>query len=215
MLRKRLLMILLPFLSLMIIPFVQATTITACILDKDTYNQGETGYLSVIIYNDEEVKIRVTELTATINYYYDDGNVYVQKFYTNTTLPSEIQQGNSKTFQIQFNLPTNIASGYTNVQVKAITDIWNPQSEIWFGSEHPTYQPLLYIESPYKEQLEEQTTINDQLEGQLEEQTTINKNTTNMMYMLGATTVVFATVTVFLFIINRRTRVFTRPITVS
>jgi len=182
----------------MTIPFVQATTITACTFDKDTYNQGETGYLSVIIYNEEEVKIRVTELTATINYYYDDGNVYVQKFYTDATLPSEIQQGNSSTFQIQFNLPTHIASGYTNVQVKAITDIWNPQSEIWFGSEHPTYQPLLYIESPYKEQLEEQLTINE--------------NTTTLMYMLGATTVVFAAVTVFLFIINRRTRVFAQPI---
>ena len=224
--RKQLLIILLPLLAIMTMPFVQATTITACTFDKDTYNQGETGYITVTLYNDEDAKIRVTELTATINYYYSDGNVYIQKFYTNTTLPTEIQQGNSSTFHIKFNLPINIASGYTNVYVKAITQIWNPQSEIWFGSEHPTYQPSLYIESPYKEQLEEQQTVNDQLEdqldeqqsvneqleGQLEEQQTINKNTTNMMYLFGVTTIVFAAVTVFLFIINRRMRVFTQPV---
>jgi len=238
--RKQLLIILLPLLTIMTIPFAQAATITACTFDKDTYYQGETGYITVTLYNDEDAKIRVTELTATINYYYSDGNVYIQKFYTNTTLPTEIQQGDSSTFHIKFDLPIKIASGYTNVYVKAVTEIWNPQSEIWFGSEHPTYQPLLYIESPYKEQLEEQQTINEQLdeqleeqvtvneqledqldqqqtaneqlEGKLEEQQTINKNTTNMMYLFGVTTVVFAAMTVFLFILNRRARVFTQPI---
>jgi len=265
---KRLLIPLLLFLSSMIIPFGQATTITACTFDKDTYNQGETGHITVTIYNDEDSKIRVTGLTAAINYYYDDGNVYVQTFYTDATLPAEIQPGNSSSFSIPFSLPTNIASGYTSVYVKAITEEWNLQSEMWFAAEHPTYQPLLYIESPYKEQLEEQVTINEQLEeqledqqtineqldGQLEEQVTINeqleeqledqqtineqledqldqqqtaneqldgqleeqlatnKNVTNMMYLFGVTTIVFAAVTVLLFIVNRRMRVLTQPI---
>ena len=251
---KRLLIPLLLFLSSMIIPFVQATTITACTFDKDTYNQGETGYITVTIFNDNENKIRVTELTATIDYYYTDGNIYTQKFYTNATLPAEIQPGNSSTFYIPFSLPTNIASGYTSVYVKAITELWNPMSMNWFASEHPTYQPLLYIESPYKEQLEEQVTINEQLEdqleeqqtineqldgqleeqvtineqledqldqqqtvneqleGQLEEQLAINKNVTNMMYLFGVTTIVFAAVTVFLFVVNRRMRVLTQPV---
>lgn len=225
--RKQLIITLLTLLSLMTFPLaIQATTITTCTFDKDTYHQGETGYITATLYNDENNKIRVTELTATINYYYSDGNVYIQKFYTNTTLPAEIQQGNSNTFHIKFDLSTNIASGYTNVSVKAVTEIWNPQSEIWFGSEHPTFQPLLYIESPYKEQLEEQVTINEQLEtqleeqqianqqldGQLEEQMAINKNVTNMMYLFGVLAVVFAAVTVFLFIVNRRMRVLTQPI---
>ncbi|MDH5635666.1 MAG: hypothetical protein OEY47_03255, partial [Candidatus Bathyarchaeota archaeon] len=51
-----------------------------------------------------------------------------------------------------------------------------------------------------------------QLDGQLEEQLATNKNVTNMMYLFGATTIVFAAVTVFLFIVNRRVRVFTQPI---
>jgi hypothetical protein len=187
---KRLLIVLLPFLSLMIIPFVQAATITVCTFDKDTYNQGETGYITVTVYNDEETKIRVTELTATINYYYTDGNVYIQKFYTDATLPTEIQQGNSNNFYIPFSLPTNIASGYTDIHVKAITELWNEEAERWFGSEHPTYEPKLYIESPYKQQSEGQQM---------------------MIYLLGAASIAFAAVTVFLFILNRRTRFIKQP----
>ncbi|UCE16612.1 MAG: hypothetical protein JSV12_03110 [Candidatus Bathyarchaeota archaeon] len=202
---KRLLIVLLPFLSLLIIPFVQATTITVCTFDRDAYNQGETGYVTVTIYNDKETKIRVTELTATINYYYDNENIYIQKFYTDSTLPAEIQQGNSSNFYIPFSLPTNIASGYTNIHVKATTELWNEEAERWFGSDHPTYEPTLYIESPYKQQSED-------YQQQLEEQLTTNKNITNMMYLFGATTTVFAVVTVFLFILNKRARFLTQPI---
>ena len=205
--RKKLLVVLLLFLFLMIIPLGQATTITSCTFDKDTYKQGQSGYITVTIYNDEEYKIRVTELTATINYYYYDGYDYTQRFSTNITLPVEIQQGNSRTLYIPFSLPSYIASGHTSLYVKAVSEGWNLESERWVGSEHPTYQPLLYIESPYKEQLDEKITINEQLAGQLEEQQIKNKNITNMMLILGATTVVFAIMTIFLFFINRRPRI--------
>jgi len=205
---------------------VQAATITVCTFDKDTYNQGETGYITVTIYNDEETKIRVTELTGTVDYYYNDGNVYVQRFYSNAALPAEVQPGNSSDLSIPFSLPTNIAAGYTDVYVKAITELWNPQSEVWFTSEHPTYQPSLYIESPYKEQLEDQVTINEQLEdqlndqqtaneqleAQLQEQQTISSNTTSMLYLFAATTVAFVAVAAFLFILNRRARVLPQPV---
>jgi len=210
MVNKRLLVVLLLSISLMAIPFVQALTITSCTFDKDIYNQGEAGYIEVTIYNDQSEKIRITELTATINHYYVDGNEYYQKFFTEATLPTEIPQGESKTFNIPFNLPTIISPGYVNAQVRATTEEWRPQLEIWFGSEHPTYQPLLYIESPYKGQLDEQAAINDQLERQLDEQTSINQSTTNIMYMLVATTVVFAAVTVLLFV-NNRTRAVSVP----
>jgi len=175
----------------MIIPFVQAATITVCTFDKDTYNQGETGSIIITIYNNEETKIRVTELTATINYYYDDENIYIQKFYTDATLPTEIQQGNSGNLYIPFSLPTNIASGYTDVHVKATTELWNEEAERWFGSDHPTYEPTLYIESPYKQQSEGQQM---------------------MIYLLGAASIAFAAVTASLFILNRRARFIKQPI---
>jgi len=197
--KKRLLTMLLSLL-LMIIPFVaHATTITSCTFDKDTYHQGQTGYITVTIYNDKDSKIKITELTATIDYCYTDGNIYLQTFYTNATLPVEIQQGQSNTWHIPFSLPTNIASGYTNVHVKAKTQLWNNHSETWFTSDHPTYQPTLYIESPYKQQLEEQQIINN--------------NTTIMVYLFAVTTILFALMTGVLAVLNRKARVINQPVT--
>ena len=187
---KRLLIVLLPFLSLLIIPFVQATTITVCNFDRDAYNQGETGYITVMIYNDKSDKIRVTELTATIDYYYTDGNIYLQTFFTYPTSDAEIQQGQSSTFSISFSLPTNIASGYTEVDVKAKTELWIANIERWLPSEHPTYRPILYIESPHKQESEGQQM---------------------MFYLLGVASIAFAAVTVFLLILNRRARFIKQP----
>jgi len=190
--RKKLLLALLPLLSLIFVPFVvQAATITSCSFDKGTYHQGETGCITVTIYNDKSDKIRVTELTATIDYYYTDGNIYLQSFFTDSILPAEIERGQSGTFYIPFSLPTNIASGYIEVAVKAKTELWSVQTERWFPSEHPTYQPTLYVESPYK----------PQSEGRL-----------LMMYLLGAASIVLAAVTIFLVILNRRARYIAQPI---
>jgi hypothetical protein len=220
--KKRLLIVLLTLLSLTAIPFAaQAATITACTFDRDTYKQGETGYIKITIFNDADSMMRVTELTATINYYYTDETIYLQKFFTDATLPVEIEEGNSSTFHIPLSLPTNIASGYTNVDVRAKTQTWSNILQRWMESNQPTYQPTLFIESPYKEQMEEQITINEQLEDQLDEQQTVNqqleeqieeqmvsnKNVTNMMYLLGVTTMVFAAMMTFLFILNRRMRI--------
>ncbi len=67
-----------------------AATITSCALDRTVYNQGETGYISLTVYNDKDTKIRVYEVTATISYFYADGATYLQTFFTNATLPIEI-----------------------------------------------------------------------------------------------------------------------------
>ena len=203
---KRLPLLFFPFLCLMIVPLVvQATeTIAVCTLDKGIYHQGEAGYVTVTIYNDRESKIRLTELACRIDYYYTDENVYSQSFVTNAALPAEIQEGQSGIFCIPFSLPTNIASGYTDISVRAQTDRWNPVMEKWFPSEHLTSEATLHIESPYKGQLDEQVMINEQLRAH-------NKSTTNTMYLLGTTTVVFAAVMVFLFILNRRARVNAQP----
>ncbi len=188
---KPLLILLLPFLASTIVPIVaQAATITECTFNRKVYRQGDTGYITVTIYNEKDMEIQVTELTATIDYYYSEGNVYMQKFFTDATLPVEIQPGQSRTFNIPFSLPTNVAPGYTNLDVKARTQLWNSHLERWFESDHPTYQPTLYIESPYKQQSQQQLI---------------------MTCLLGATTIAFAAVTVLLYILNRRAR-FKQPI---
>jgi len=196
--KKQLVFVLLWFFVLMAIPSAaQAATITSCTLDKTVYVQGQTGYVTVTIYNDEDNKIRVTELTAQIDYYYTDGTVYLQKFFTNVTLPIEIQQGLSNTLYIPFSLPTNMAPGYTKLTVEAKTDEWNPQTERWTTSDHPTNQPRIYVESPYKQQYETQADT--------------NKNLTNMTYLFATTTVLFAAVAALLTYFYKRPRPLPQP----
>jgi len=166
---------LIPILSIVVIisvlQNVNAATITAATLDKNTYLAGQTGYILVTIYNEDSEKIRVTELTATIDYYYTDGTVYLQKFFTSDTLPDEIPAGQSQIFQIPISLPNNIANGYTNPLVEARTEIWHQQTDTWTYSDYQRYSNIkLYIESPYKEwytdsqqQLVTQKSANDSL----------------------------------------------------
>jgi len=202
------------FLFLMIAPSVaQAAIITACTLDRDMYYQGETGQITVAVYNNKEDKIRVTEVTASIEYYYADDTLYVQTFYSGDDLPAEIEPGNSGSFLVSFSLPTNIGSGYTEFHVKAKTELWIAQSDRWFPSDHSTSEVVIFIESPYKPWYEDQLEANDDLQEQLDEQLAINDNTTNMMYLFGGTTLVFAAVAGFLYyILNRRTRFLRQPI---
>lgn len=210
--QKRILAILLLFLYLTIMPFVvRAATITVCDVDKELYNQGETGYITVTLYNDEDEKIRVTELTATIDYYYTDENIYLQTFYSDEVLPIEIQQGQTDSFNIAFSLPSNIAPGYTDFYVRAKTEVWNNQSGIWFGSEHPVSRPMLYIESPYKQLYESEEEANEELQYQFQELERLQATTTSIMYVFGSIAIILAIVTVSLIMLSRKPRAIGQP----
>ena len=212
-LNKKFLLVILPLLYLTLIPAVaHAATITTCTLNQETYNQGSSGDIAVKVYNNLETIIRVTELTAEIDYYYEDGTVYLQTFYApNDDLPVEIDPGQTETFTIPFSLPNDIAPGYIDVWVRAKTERWNPFSQAWFGSDNPTYQPTMYVESPYKQYYESQRETNDQLEQQLQEQQAINATTTNIMYLLVVTTLIFAAFAAFLTTLIRRPRTIAQP----
>ncbi len=183
---KKIAIILLSVLAFMgAIQAALATSITTASLDKTTYLAGQTGYISATIYNDKSESIRVTELSATVNYYYVDGTIYVQKFFASGSLPTQIPAGESETFQIPISLPTNIAHGYTNPRIEAHTDVWHSQDDRWMTSDHPTYSDLkLYIETPYKQAFEEEQATNNSL-----------TTTTNL---LSITTLIFAAMSGFL-----------------
>jgi hypothetical protein len=159
--------------SLLLLAFaigVQAALITSCTLDRDLYKQGETGYVLLTVYNDKDNTIRVTEVTAVLDYFYADGTAFSQTFFTNATLPIEILPRQSSTFYISFSLPVNMASGYIRPLCRAKTELWNTMAQRWYQSDFPTAEPVLYVESPYKEQFEEQQEVNQQLENQLTQQ---------------------------------------------
>ena len=238
--KKRIILIVLALCSLALITSaVQAATITTCTFDKDVYHQGETGLISVTVQNERDEKIRVTELIAMIDYFYTDETQYIQTFFTNATLPVEIELGQSSILYIPFTLPSNISSGYTKLFVKARTEIWGPSSQHWTASDTGTYEPVLYVESPYKEQFEEQQTLNQQLQEQLQEQQTVNQqlqqqldqqknineqqdqqlldlqtaNNTNIMIMagLGVFTISLAGAIMFLIAMNKKPKATPRP----
>jgi len=218
---------------------VQAATITSCTFDKEVYQQGDTGVISVTVHNDKDDVIRVTELTAMIDYFYSDGTVYIQTFFTNATLPVEIFVGQSSVLNVPFTLPNDIASGYTRLFVRARTEIWSVQSQRWYASDTGIYEPVLYVESPYKQQFEQEQTLNQQLQEELEEQQSTNEqlqtqldqqentnvllnqqlnelqvayNTSTMvMVVLGVMVISLVAVVVFLFGVSRRPRAMHGP----
>jgi len=222
---KRISIALMLVCSLVLISSIaEAATIIECAFDKDWYYPGQTGYIAVTVYNDKESTVRVDKLYATIDHYYNDGNVYRQTFFNYPDPPKEILEGESYAFNIDFSLPTNIAPGYTTLNVKAETEIWTyyQNGSKWEESGHPTYSPTLYIESPYKSQLETQEAANQELEAtnqeldaanqqvtkQLHEQQILNQQITNIMYILGATVVILTAVVAVLLIILRKARNF-------
>lgn len=224
--KKAIIAIMLPILCLLAsLSYVNAIEITSCVLDSEVYLQGQSGYAKVDIYNNMDDKIRVTQTTMMIDYFYTDGTVYRQTWYTNSTLPVEILQTETNTFYIPFTLPSNIAPGYITPLVRVMTDLWNTQSQRWYASDNPTAEPTLYIESPYKQQFEDQQTLNEQLQEditelessntqlqaqinelsrQLEDLQTAYYNTTILMYVFIAIAAFLAILMTFLMKFTKR-----------
>ena len=195
-----------------------AAEITSATLNKETYLAGQTGYISVAIYNDKSANISVTELSATIDYYYADGTVYVQKFFTDADLPDEIEPGQTNTYHVPISMPTNIAPGYVNLMVWARTELWANESGRWISSDNPAYQVKLYVESPYKESYENsQEQLQDSQEAlqtvqeQLEGQETASRNLGVTATVLGVTTLAFGAIAVFLMLTLRKPRPIAEP----
>ena len=190
---------------LCILPTVAAASITSVDVDKDVYLAGQTGTISLAVYNENNQQIRITELSAAIDYYYADGTVYRQTFYTNVELPTEIEAGQTEEYEILISLPTNIASGYINVRIEARTELWIESVGRWISSDRPTDELKLFVESPYKQMYEDSQ---DELQGSLKqlddteallhEQKQANQNLTSIAIALVVATFAFAGVAAFL-----------------
>jgi len=189
----------------------KAAEITSATLNKETYLPGQTGYISVTIYNDRDANISTTELSATIDYYYADGTVYVQKFFTSEDFPDEIEPGQSETYSVPVSLPTNIAPGYVDLIVVARTRLWNNETGLWIYSDNPSEQVKLYVESPYKQSYEDSQEELQDSQVLLEGQETANRNLTVTATVLGVTTAVFGAIAALLVFMFRRPRPIAQP----
>ena len=217
--RKLMLFLLLSFIAFISVSQIaKGAEITSATSDKETYLAGQTGYISVVIYNDKSANITVTELSGTIDYYYGDGMVYIQKFFTSADLPEEIEPGQTETYQVPISLPTNIAPGYVNLMVRASTNLWVNETGRWIFSDSPSYQVKLFVESPYKQSYENsQKQLQDseeQLQSsleQLEGQETANRNLSVTAIVLGVTSLTFGAIAAFLMFMLRRARPVAQP----
>ena len=184
---------------------VQASEITTATLDKEIYLAGQTGYISTSVYNDQNQNISVTELSATVEYYYADGTVYMQKFFTNSELTVEIQPGQTETFRIPISLPTNIAPGFIDINIEARTDIYVPLLDRWINSDRSTYQTALYVESPYKQSYEDSQEQLHDTEQTLSIQETKSQNLQNTTTILTVLTLAFAGIAALLLFMLKKT----------
>ncbi len=180
--------VLIPLLCLLMsLSFSNAAEITSCVLDNEVYLQGQSGYVKADVYNNLDDKIRVTQITMMIDYFYTDGTVYRQTWYTNSTLPIEILQAESSTFYIPFKLLNNIASGYTRLVVRVWTDLWNTQAQRWYMSDNPTAETILFIESPYKQLFEQEQSLYEQLQEDFTELEATNQQLEGQVDQLEST----------------------------
>ncbi len=99
-------------LSLTLLPFTHAVSATNYILDKSSYNPGDSGKAMISFVNDRGVLIQITTVTLSFNYFYQDGRIYSQTF-TTTAVNMNVTSGAiSQPVTVQFSLPSAIATGY-------------------------------------------------------------------------------------------------------
>ena len=186
--KRTMLVVLIPLLCLLtLLSSARAAEITSCALDREVYLQGQSGYVKVDVYNNMDHMIRVTDITMLIDYFYTDGTVYRQTWYTNSTLPIEILLAESGTFYIPFMLPSNVAPGYIRLVAKVWTEIWNPQALRWYMSDNPTAWPILYVESPYKQLFAQEQSLNTALQEDITALEASNQLLQEQVDQLGST----------------------------
>jgi len=189
----------------------QAAEITTATLDKEVYLAGQTGYILTSVYNDKNENISITELSATVEYYYADGTVYMQKFFTNSELPVEIQPGQTETFRIPISLPTNIAPGFIDLNIEARTNIYVPIIDRWLNSDRATYETALYVESPYKQSYEDSQEQLHDTEQMLSIEETNSQNLRNATTILIVTTLAFAGIAALLLFMLKKNAPIAQP----
>ncbi len=112
--KKRLIPLCLTVAALIMIslPSAFAVSVNTFSWDKSSYNPGDSGTAKLTVYNDQSSLIRVTSVDITFSYYYQDGRVYSQDFISPALSMNVTQGTSSQPISVQFNLPSNIATGY-------------------------------------------------------------------------------------------------------
>ncbi len=105
-------------LAIVLSPTALAVSVNSFTTDKSSYVGGDTGTANIVFTNDQGATIRITTVTLTFGYYYQDGRVYTQTF-TQTGLSMNVTDGSaSLPIAVKFSLPADIAAGYFRPEVQ-------------------------------------------------------------------------------------------------
>ena len=95
-----------------LLPIVLAIPASNFATDKSSYNPGDSGKAMISFTNDNGVLIKITSVSMTFNYFYNDGRLYSQSF-TSSNVNMNVTAGAvSQPVTVQFSLPSTIATGY-------------------------------------------------------------------------------------------------------
>ena len=111
-----------------LLPSAHAVPATNFVLDKSSYNPGDSGKAMISFYNDQGSLIRITSVDMSLNYYYQDGRVYSQDFITPALSMNVTNAAVSQPITVQFNLPSAIANGYITPTITVTYNIFNGPS---------------------------------------------------------------------------------------
>ncbi len=146
--------------ALSTLPSASAITINTFTLDKPSYNPGDTGQASIIFFNDRGTLIRITAVTMSFSYFFQDARVYAQDFVVSGLSMNVSDASLSQPIIVRFSLPSDLAGGYFVPTVRiTFNELVNPST---FGGPRAetmdATKPLL-VESQYKVLLQSAQTI--------------------------------------------------------
>ena len=107
------------------LPSAFAVSVNTFSWDKPSYNPGDSGTAKLTVYNDQQSLIRVISVDISFSYYYQDGRVYSQDFISPVLSMNVTQGTSSQPINVQFNLPSSIATGYFTPSITVSYNVLN------------------------------------------------------------------------------------------
>jgi hypothetical protein len=130
-------------------PSASAVSLSNLTYDKSTYNPGDQGTATLQFLNDQGALIRITAVSMTFNYFYQDGRVYIQSFILSGQSVNVTVGSNSSPIAVRFSLPSDIAGGYFLPSFQVTFNQLQPGG--WSGDrqDFSTATKPLYTQSSY------------------------------------------------------------------
>ncbi len=141
-------------------PSALAVSVNTFSLDKSTYNPGDSGKATLIVYNDQGALIRITSVDMSFNYFFQDGLAYSQSFVVNSLSMNVSSSTASQSISVPFSLPSDVAGGYFIPSIQ-VTFNQLTSGNVWSGDRQANLDATkpLNVQSQYYTLYQSATTL--------------------------------------------------------